>query len=507
MNENGRNVVIIGGGIAGLCTAVYALACGYHVDLYEMHDMAGGLAMSWRRGQYRFETCLHWLVGSKPAGDLHAQWQEVCDMDRLKFIDPEIFVHMEDEAGGGLTIFTGVDRLEAELLRRAPQDAAAIHDLTHAIRALGKFRMMVLSSGFGENWQTMLHDIPVLPLVRRLSRISGRQYAERFSDPLLKSFFGEGDLGKMPVLALLISLAWMNDGNAGYCIGGSQALIRLIEERIEALGGKVHFGTKVTRILVQDGRATGIQLANGEIVPADWVVSAADGHATLFELLGGNYVDDLRQRVYAEKELFASYLQVSLGIAADLRDQPPMVTRLLDQPIPVDPGTETKHISFRFFHFDPTFAPKGNTAVTSLLLTRNFEYWADLREHDPILYRAEKQRVAQSVIGVLEKRIPGIRAAIEVVDVSTPATIIRYTGNWKGSMEGWLPAPGSGFRPYPNRLPGLEKFLMVGQWVMSGGGLPSGPMTARPAVREICRQDHVPFTPAAVVEKRELVGV
>jgi len=506
MKENGRRVVIIGGGIAGLCTAVYALQCGYRVDLYEMHDMAGGLAMNWRRGAYRFETCLHWLVGSNPSGELHAPWREVCDLDRLKFIDPEVFVRMEDEAGAGVTIYTGVERLESELLRRAPQDAAPIRDLTHAIRSLGKFHLMDPSSGFGENWQAILCDIPVFPLLRRLSRTSGREYATRFSDPLLRSFFGEGDMGKMPVLALLISLAWMNEGNAGYCIGGSQALIRLIEERIHALGGRLHFGNRVTRILVQDGRATGVQLAGGEMIPADWVISAADGHATLFELLGGKYVDDLRQRIYAEREPFASYLQVSLGVAADLSDQPPMVTRLLEQPIAVDPGTETRHISFRFFHFDASFAPKGKTAVTSLLSTRNFEYWADLRDHDPVLYRAEKHRVAESVIAVLERRIPGIREGVEVVDVSTPATIIRYTGNWKGSMEGWLPVPGAGFRPYPNRVPGLEKFLMVGQWVMPGGGLPSGPMTARPAIKEICRQDRVAFTPGRV-EKLEEVAV
>jgi phytoene dehydrogenase-like protein len=507
MKANDRKVVIIGGGIAGLCAAVYALECGYRVDLYEMHDMAGGLAMSWRRGAYRFETCLHWLVGSNPAGELHSQWREVCDLDRLKFIDPEIFVHMEDEAGGGLTIYTGVERLEAELLRRAPQDAAAIRELTRAIRSLGKFRMLDPSTGIGENWQAILHDIPKLPLVRRLSQMSGRRYAERFSDPLLKSFFGDGDMGKMPALALLISLAWMSEGNAGYCIGGSQALIRLIEERIEALGGRVHFRSRVIRVVVQEGRATGVELAGGEIIPADWVISAADGHATLFELLGGQYVDDLRRRTYAEKELFASYLQVSLGVAADLSDEPPMVTRILEQPISVDPGTESRNISFRFFHFDPSFARKGHTAVTSLLMTRNYEYWVKLREHDPVLYRAEKQRVAEQVIAVLEKRIPGIRDAIEVVDVSTPATVIRYTGNWKGTMEGWLPVPGAGFRPYPNRLPGLEKFLMVGQWVMPGGGLPSGPLTARPAVRVMCREDHAAFTPVVEVGKREMVGV
>ena len=94
---------------------------------------------------------------------------------------------------------------------------------------------------------------------------------------------------------------------------------------------------------------------------------------------------------------------------------------------------------------------------------------------------------------MLEKRIPGLRAAIETVDVSTPASVFRYTGNWQGTMEGWLPEPGSGFRSLPNTLPGLDRFIMVGQWVMPGGGLPCGPMTARPAIKAICKHDHVPF--------------
>src|SRR5215469_15931443 len=94
MATNGKKIVIIGGGIAGLCTAVYALKCGYEVEVLEMHDMAGGLAMSWRRGPYTSETCLHWLVGSNPGGDFHSQWREIFDIDRLTFIDPEEFVRI-----------------------------------------------------------------------------------------------------------------------------------------------------------------------------------------------------------------------------------------------------------------------------------------------------------------------------------------------------------------------------------------------------------------------------
>jgi phytoene dehydrogenase-like protein len=307
---------------------------------------------------------------------------------------------------------------------------------------------------------------------------------------------------------MIFSRAWMDTGNAGYPIGGSQAMIRLIEEKIAELGGKITFGAKVERILVEHGAAVGVELKDGTSIMADWVISAADGHSTIFDMLGGKYVDDAIRKTYREKELFPSYLQVSLGVARDLSGQPTMVTRLLNSPLNIDPSTELDRISFRFFHFDPTFAPAGKTAVTSFLPTTNFAYWADLRRTDPAAYRDAKHRVAEAVIGVLERRIPGIRADIEVVDVATPASIIRYTGNWKGSMEGWLIVPGGGFKPLPNTLPGLRRFMMVGQWVMPGGGLPSGPMTARPALKAICKEDHVTFDlHAKEAEKHELVGV
>jgi hypothetical protein len=42
---------------------------------------------------------------------------------------------------------------------------------------------------------------------------------------------------------------------------------------------------------------------------------------------------------------------------------------------------------------------------------------------------------------------------------------------------------------------------MIGQWVMPGGGLPSGLITARLAIKAICRQDHVPFTPGPAAHR------
>ena len=108
-------------------------------------------------------------------------------------------------------------------------------------------------------------------------KVSGKEYARRFSDPLLKSFFSVGDIGKMPAVAMVLSLAWMNDRNAGYCIGGAQAIIRLIQAKIASLGGNIRFNAKVDRILVENDKAVGVRLATGDRIMADWVMTFVTG--------------------------------------------------------------------------------------------------------------------------------------------------------------------------------------------------------------------------------------
>ena len=493
MVETGRKVVVIGAGIAGLCAAVYARRCGYDVEVVEQHDAAGGLATSWRRGAYTFETCLHWLVGTNPNGAMHAQWREVFDIDKLTFVYPEAFARLEIDADESLAIYSNADRMEAELLCRAPQDAREIRRLAAAVRQLAGFPMPDAGQRWPKKGLALLRLLPYVPLLRRWSRVTIAEYGRRYTHPLLRGFFGDGELAQLSALALVFPLAWMSARDAAYVVGGSQAIIRPIVERLQSLGGCLRLGAKAEKILVEHDAAVGVQLAGGERVTANWVISAADGHATVYDLLGGRSADKTTDRVYGSLRPFPSYVQVSLGVARDLSQQAAYVTRLLDAPLMLDPATPLREVAFRFFNFDPTFAPPGRTAVTAFLPTRNFAFWAELRRSDPTRYQAEKQRVAAAVIAILDRKIPGIRGAIEVVDVATPATVIRCTGNWQGSMEGWLPTPDTGFRPLRMTLPGLRSFVMVGQWVEPGGGLPAGLMTARSAIRAICRRDRVTF--------------
>lgn len=493
MSRTKGKIVIIGGGIAGLCAGVYAEECGYHAIVLEQNGIPGGLATSWRRGEYTFETCLHWLLGSNPKSEFNALWREVFDIEGLAFINPEEFVRWENEQGDALRIFADVDKLEAELLHKAPVDAEETKRFIAAIRGFARFPM----PSSGQSWLgqglAMLRMARFLPLLQRWAGVTAAEYGQRFKHPLLRRLFAEGATGRMSALALILPLVWANERDAGYAIGGAKAIIDAVVQRFRALGGELRLLAKVEEILIEDHTAVGVRLTDGAVIKADWVISAADGHATIYDLLHGQYKDSAIDAAYAAAEIFPSYLQVSLGIARDLSRQPAFVACVLDNPISLDPQTTLDAASFRFFHFDPTFAPKGKTAVTCFLPTYNGSYWTDLHRDDHARYVVEKQRIADAVIAILERRIPGVRNAIEVIDVSTPASVVRFTGNWKGSMEGWLLTPRAGFSGMRQTLPGLQRFFMAGQWVQPGGGLPSGLMSARTALQAICRKDGVRF--------------
>jgi phytoene dehydrogenase-like protein len=479
-----KKVLIIGGGIAGLCTGVYLRRLGFDTEILEMHTISGGLATGWKRCGFTFENCVHWLVGSKDGGQLNAAWKEVFDIGRLQFFDDPVFEVLEHGADR-ITIYRDPDRLEAELLAKAPQDAASIKEFVGLVRSVRSLRMPEGDTFFA-NIGAFLSFVPHIPALTKYGKLTMADYSKRFTHPVLREFFSAG-ISELSLLAIVFSLSWMADGNAGYPIGGSLRMIGLIEENFRKLGGRIRFGARVERIQVENGRAIGVVLQGGELVRSDIVVSAADGHATVFDMLEGKFVDRRVRTIYDTYKPFPSYVQVSLGVDANLEGEPGSVVLLLDTDIRIDPATSAHVVMFRVFNFDPTFAPAGKTAVVCVLSTYNHEFWCGLRAGDEIRYADEKRRVAEAVIGVFESRFPQARGKISVVDVATPATIVRYTGNWRGSMEGWLYTPATGIKQLPSVLPGLDSFYMVGQWVSPGGGLPSGLMTGKAISKRIAK--------------------
>ena len=122
-----------------------------------------------------------------------------------------------------------------------------------------------------------------------------------------------------------------------------------------------------------------------------------------------------------------------------------------------------------------------------------FDTIYNMRENDRAKYKEEKQKIADRLIQELEKKIGNIKDKVEVIDVATPATFNRYTNNWRGSYEGWLPGPGALMVTIKKELPGLNNLYMIGQWVEPGGGLPNTIRSGRYVAQIICKKDNKEF--------------
>jgi phytoene dehydrogenase-like protein len=295
--------------------------------------------------------------------------------------------------------------------------------------------------------------------------------------------------GDFSSVFLMMTLGYLAQKNAGYVIGGSMEIALSMEKRYCELGGKVNYHSAVEKILVENDRAVGVKLADGTEHKADYVISASDGHATIWDLLGGKYVDETIRGYYQNMPIFQPLVYVAMGVNRSFTDVPQMVSGLaykLDKPIVIG-NKEHQEINVHIYNHDPSFAPDGKTTLI-VSFESNFDYWAQLRQDDAA-YKAEKEKIAVAVVSALNKRFPGLANQLEMWDVSTPWTFYRYTGNWQGSYEGWLITPQNMTLRMKKTLPGLDNFYMVGQWTQPGGGLPTGLMTGCHVVQVLCKRD------------------
>lgn len=492
------SVIIVGGGVAGLSAGVYAAKNGYDATVLEVHSLPGGLCTSWTRQGYTFDGCIHWFVGGKPTSGFSRLWNEVGALDGIELIAHDRFVTIRDDAGNELNLWSDLEKLRSEMLDKWPHDAKAIDGLVEGARTLARMGENVPltapdSMGAWDGVKMLLKSGRTLAKVRKYQNLTVADIGATFTDPFLRKAVAQSiNSPEMGSMAMLSTVGWFDEGDANWVRGGSLGFARGIERALEAAGGTIRYDARVERILVEGDRAVGVRLADGSELRADHVISAADGHATIFDLLEGRYADDRLRMLYDKMERFPAIIQVSLGVDMDLRDEPWSVIRLFDPAVEFA-GKDVTAVWAHHYSYDPSMAPAGKSVVTAFL-DADYDYWTQLRSTDRERYRAEKSAIAQKTIElVFEKVWPGIADHVEVVDVATPATYDRYTGNWKGSFEGWLLSPKNlelaGMAGMPRTLPGLSNFVMAGQWVWPGGGLPSGVLTARWAVQTVCSAD------------------
>jgi len=494
-----KSLIIIGAGIAGLSAGCYAQMNGYKSKIFEMHDKPGGLCTSWQRKGFTIDCCIHWLVGSAPTNPFYRSWEELGAVQGRRMIDHDEFGRVEGKDGRVFVMYTNIGRLEQHLRSISPEDSDVIDDLINGLHAANRFSMMMMDKApelfnIIDMCRMFFRMAPNMGFMRKWATVSIQDFAKRFKNPFLREAFPLFfDLPDFPMMAVLMTLAWMHQKVAGYPIGGSLEFSKAIEKRYLDLGGEIRYKSPVSKISVEVNKATGVKLADGSEHRADVVISAADGHSTIFDMLDGKYIDDKIKGYYEKLPIFPSLVFVGIGVARPFNDIAPTVSLInfpLTTPLTVG-GQQSNRLNVRIHNFDPTLAPKGKTLLT-VFFDAEYSYWKELR-NDPNRYKAEKEEVARNIIKSLDQRFPGLANQVEMCDVATPVTFERYTGNWQGAYEGWLITTKTLRTRMKKMLPGLDNFYMIGQWVVPGGGLPTGVMTGRHVMQIICKRDGKEF--------------
>ncbi len=499
-----KSIIIIGAGISGLSAGCYGQMNGYRTQIFEMHNKTGGVCTSWKRKGYTIQTA-GWLTGARPENnDFHAFWRELGAVQSQTFVDYEEYVRIEGPEGQVLTLYTDIDRLEKHLHDLAPEDKETIDGFIETLRGFTSFEMdqdkpPELHSLF-DKAKMMLGMIPaMLGPQGKWMKMTLADLPNEFKNPFLREALGKSLLhaiffdDRQGAMTLLNFLAGLHLKTSSYPVGGLQRVVDAIEQRYRDLGGEIHFKSRVAKILVENDKAVGVRLEDGTEFRADVVISAADGRATIFDMLEGKYVDDKIRERYDNPKLFPPIFFISLGVDRTFEKGAPSVAGdvfLFDEPVTIA-GKERDRMAVHKYDFDPTVAPEGKILLR-LWLPTDFDYWKDLRAQDRERYKAEKQQVADQMIAQLDRRYPGLADQVEMCDVATPATFERFTGNWQSSYMGWLFTPESMMTQIDKTLPGLDNFYMVGQWV-GGSSIPFAATSGRHVTQIICHEDDKPF--------------
>lgn len=494
---------IIGAGVAGLSAGCYLQMNGFETEIFEQHSKPGGLCTSWKKGDYTFDGCIHWLLGSNPSNPFYLLWSELIDMPSLEFRNHDVRMDIElkenrDRHGSQVFhLYTNLDKLSSYLLDLAPEDSAVIKRLIRSMRKMQDYEIppMIRSVPallpFRQKIRFVKH-LPLLMFMMRWQKETNFTFARKLKNPFLKEAFRLlFDGSEVPILIITLPLAFNDKMGVGYPVGGSLNFARKIEERYLKLGGRIRYNAPVREIITINDHATGVALADGTTVSSGITISAADWHYTLFTALNGKYTDNkiLALKDQRNLEVYHSFFLLSLGVARSFKEFPHMLRFPLNKDLVSPDGTVYSRMELHCYNYDPTLAPEGKCVLSIKYASTNGDYWIGLRRSDPEEYKRQKTAFAEEIIGILEEKFGNIRDVIEETDIATPATYHRYTNNWQGSTQGWMSGKNL-LAPSPVNVvvPGLSDFYLAGQWTQPGGGLPVAIKSARTVAQIICHE-------------------
>jgi phytoene dehydrogenase-like protein len=408
--KSGYDLIVIGSGLAGMTAANVLGRLGYSVALLEQHYNLGGMA-TWfkRRGGHVFDISLHGFpVGMIKTCRRH--WntdiaERIVRLEGVRFDNPQFTLD---------TSFTREDFTD-KLIRVFGVTPARVAEFFECLRAMN----------FYDDSRATVADVfeQFFP---------GRNDIHRLLlEPIA---YANGSTLDDPAITYGIVFSnFMSKGVYTFS-GGTDLLVREMKDELVRNGVDLFNNVQVERILVEGGRAVGVEAA-GRALKARAVLSNANVKQTALKLVGAEHFAPEFVAGLESVRLNNSSCQVYFGVREG--ESIPFVTDLLfastrptfDSPALCDMHGESRTFSFYY----PKTRP-GSRRYTIVSSTN--AHWSDWRALDDASYAREKERLIADTLAALERYVPGVRAKLDHIEASTPRTFEFYTQHWQGASFG-----------------------------------------------------------------------
>ncbi len=481
------DVVVIGSGIAGLTAAAILSKAGLDTAIFETQPRAGGYLSGFKRNGFIFDTAIQWLNQCQPGGFVYRLLHYLGDdfpkckpLTRLRRYKGDSFDYL---------LTTNPLKLRDQLIEDFPDDANSITRFFKDIEVLGarlkvmndKMRAMETMSLFEKvvYGLKMLHW--VLPVWKHL-RISTEKGLKRyFNSRGIQNLF----CSEETFMSVVMPIGWVfTEDFRAPPKGGSQAFISWLCKNIESAGSKIFLNHLVKKVLLNDrDNAIGVLLEKGNSINSRYVLAACDVQTLYDEMVPGERIPEQLRKVLRDADLYYSNFSIFIGLDCDttslgFNEEVLCLTR--DDVSQKDHSGGNPHKTSLIIIApsvrDPSLAPKGKGMIT-IHCPAYMDYEDNWKTDEGLkrgeAYRILKREFADILIDRVENTFaPGLRKHIEVMEIATPVTYWRYTGNRKGSIMGASPTNKNIRAKLAHYRTPIKNLLLAGHWAEYGGGVP-----------------------------------
>jgi phytoene desaturase len=476
--------LVIGSGFGGLAAAIRLALRGYAVTVLEKLDGPGGRAYVWHQDGFSFDAgptiiTVPWLFEElwKMAG------RNFHDDVKMVLMDPYYRIRYPD--GTHFDYHGDHDRMRAEIARIDPADLAGYDRFVAHADKCYDLGFLQLGSIAYETVGDLTRAIPKLARMKAWQTMYGL-VSQHIKHPKLRIalslqtlLIGGNPFAVTGVYSLINALE--RKFGVYSAIGGTGAIVKAMANLLTDLGGQIRYESEVRRIVVDQGRATGVELASGERLAADLIVNNGDASWTYKHLVDAEHRSHWTDRKIARGKYSMSLFLWYFGTNRQYPQVPhhtmvlgPRYKGLLDDIF------KHHHLADDFSLYlhrptatDPSVAPAGCDTFYVLSPVPHLDSGTDWREHAANYRQAVQRRLEETMLPDLGRHVISSR-------VTTPADFETRLNSYKGAAFGLEPLllQSAYFRPH-NRSQDVDRLFHVGASTHPGAGVPGALMSAR----------------------------